>query len=148
MAGLSLANPKMMDVAVPANLSIGQRLATDPDILSATVTVENAIMQLGDDAVLFIDLRETRERQITGIIPGSLHTPYLALKDAIEDGGLLNAMVRETGKSLMLYCAFGERSALALQILKQSGFEKVAHLSGGMAAWTSAGAPTEPSGIS
>ena len=147
MAGLSLANPKMMDLAVPANLSIGQSLTTDPDIVSATVTVEDAIMQLKDGAVLFIDLRETRERQITGIIPGSLHTPYLALKDAIEDGGLLNAMIRETGKSLMLYCAFGERSALALQILKQSGFEKVTHLSGGMAAWTSAGAPTKPSDI-
>ena len=53
-------------------------------------------------------------------------------------------MVRETGKSLMLYCAFGERSALALQILKDSGFEKVTHLGGGMAAWATAGAPTEP----
>ena len=146
MAGLSLANPKMMDVAVPANLSIGQSLTADPDIVSATVTVEDAITQLEEGAVLFIDLRETRERQITGIIPGSLHTPYLSLDDVIEDGGLLNAMVRETGKSLMLYCAYGERSALALQALKESGFDKITHLSGGMDAWISAGAPTQASG--
>ena len=146
MSGLSLASPKMMDVAVPANLSIGQSLTIDPEIVSATVTVEDAILQIEGNAVLFIDLRETRERQITGIIPGSLHTPYLSLDDVIEDGGLLNAMVRETGKSLMLYCAYGERSALALQALKESGFDKITHLSGGMDAWISAGAPTQASG--
>ena len=66
---------------------------------------------------------------------------------AIEDGGLLNAMVRETGKSLMLYCAYGERSALALKALKEAGFEKVTHLSGGMNAWVSAGAPTQASSV-
>ena len=56
-------------------------------------------------------------------------------------------MVKETGKSLILYCAYGERSALALQVLKQSGFDKITHLSGGMDAWISAGAPIQPSGI-
>ena len=69
MSGLTLANPKMMDVAVPANLSIGQSLTIDPEIVSATVTVEDAILQIEGNAVLFIDLRETRERQVTGIIP-------------------------------------------------------------------------------
>ncbi len=145
MAGLSLANPKMMDVAVPANLRIGQSLAIDPDIVSATVVVEDAVRRLEEGGSLFIDLRETRERQITGVIPGSLHTPYLSLEDAIEDGGLLSAMVRETGKSLMLYCAYGERSALALKALNELGFDEVTHLGGGMNAWVNAGAPIQDS---
>jgi len=143
MAGLNLPNPKMMDVAVPANLSIGQSLADDPAIAAATLTAEAAMDCLDDDDILFVDLRETSERRRDGVIPGSLHAPYNSLDSAIGPGGLLQAMAAETGKSLLLYCAFGERSALALKALKEAGFTGVNHMGGGIAAWKAAGAPLE-----
>ena len=142
MAGLSLANPKMMDVAVPANLSIGKSLVTEPDILEGTIDVKEALSHLENKSVLFVDLRETPERQRMGFIPGSLHAPYLSLEQAIGDGGLLNGMLKELGKSVVLYCAYGERSALALKVVKEKGFLDARHLGGGMEKWTSAGAPT------
>ena len=142
MAGLSLANPKMMDVAVPANLSIGKSLVTEPDILEGTIDVKEALSHLENKSVLFVDLRETPERQRMGFIPGSLHAPYLSLEQAIGDGGLLNGMLKELGKSVVLYCAYGERSALALKVVKEKGFLDARHLGGGMEKWTGAGAPT------
>ena len=142
MASLSLADPKMMDVAVPANLSIGKSLVAEPDILEGTIDVKEALSHLYDNSVLFVDLRETLERQRMGFIPGSLHTPYLNLEQAIGDGGLLNGMLKELGKSVVLYCAYGERSALALKMVKEKGFLDARHLDGGMDKWTGAGAPT------
>ena len=142
MASLSLADPKMMDVAVPANLSIGKSLVAEPDILEGTIDVKEALSHLHDNSVLFVDLRETLERQRMGFIPGSLHTPYLNLEQAIGDGGLLNGMLKELGKSVVLYCAYGERSALALKMVKEKGFLDARHLGGGMDKWTGAGAPT------
>ncbi len=142
MASLSLADPKMMDVAVPANLTIGKSLVAEPDILEGTIDVKEALSHLHDNSVLFVDLRETLERQRMGFIPGSLHTPYLNLEQAIGDGGLLNGMLKELGKSLVLYCAYGERSALALKMVKEKGFLDARHLGGGMDKWTGAGAPT------
>ena len=142
MASLSLADPKMMDVAVPANLSIGKSLVAEPDILEGTIDVKEALSHLHDNSVLFVDVRETLERQRMGFIPGSLHTPYLNLEQAIGDGGLLNGMLKELGKSVVLYCAYGERSALALKMVKEKGFLDARHLGGGMDKWTGAGAPT------
>ena len=142
MASLSLADPKMMDVAVPANLSIGKSLVVEPDILEGTIDVKEALSHLHDNSVLFVDLRETLERQRMGYIPGSLHTPYLNLEQAIGDGGLLSGMLKELGKPVVLYCAYGERSALALKMVKEKGFLDARHLGGGMDKWTGADAPT------
>ena len=142
MASLSLADPKMMDVAVPANLSIGKSLVVEPDILEGTIGVKEALCHLHDNSVLFVDLRETLERQRMGFIPGSLHTPYLNLEQAIGDGGLLSGMLKELGKPVILYCAYGERSALALKMVKDKGSLDARHLGGGMDKWTGANAPT------
>jgi len=143
MDNLNLPNPKMMDVAVPANLSIGQSLSDDPAIADATLAPDEANTCLGDGDVLFIDLREANERQRDGVIPGSLHAPYNALETAIRPGGLLNAVAAQTGKSLLLYCAYGERSALAMKALKEAGFAGVSHLGGGIDAWKENGCPVE-----
>lgn len=141
MAGLNLANHKMMDVAVPANLSIGQSLADDPEIMDATLSIDEALHCLKSSNVLFVDLREAAERDREGVIPDSVHAPYASLEEMIGDGGLLGAMTRETDKGLLLYCAYGERSALAMKALLEQGYDNVRHLGGGMAAWKEYGAP-------
>jgi rhodanese-related sulfurtransferase len=98
----------------------------------------------GRAGVVFIDLREDGERRRDGVVPGSLHVPYAEIGGHIKRGGLLNALAGETGKELVLYCAYGERSALALGALREVGIANVRHLAGGLDAWIKAGGPIEP----
>jgi len=142
MDNLNLPNPKIMDVAVPANLEIGYT-ADDPIIAECTLSTEQAVQKIGDDATLFVDLREDGERKRDGVIPGSVHAPYPSIDTAIKLGGLLHAMATQTGKTLLLYCAFGERSALALKEVKAAGIDKSCHIAGGIDAWSKAKAPLE-----
>ncbi len=138
MNGLNLPNPKMMDVAVPANLKIGYEQA-DPVIRRGTLSIDEARGRLEDEKFIFVDLREAGERARDGVIPGSVHAPYLKLAEYACVGGLLHGLARETGKTLVLYCAFGERSALALKALHEAGIENVLHVGGGLKAWSQEG---------
>ena len=142
MDNLDLPDPKMMDQAIPANLAIGFHL-DDPVISEYTLSVAEAAERLGKRDTLFIDVREDSERERDGVIPGSIHAPYPDLGSSVKSGGLMNAMVNETGKSLLLYCAYGERSALALKFLSECGIENACHLGGGIDAWINAGLPLE-----
>lgn len=142
MDNLNLPNPKMMDEAIPANRTIGFH-DDDPVLADCTYDTAKALKKLESGEALFVDLREEGERQRDGVIPGSLHAPYTSLESAIKPGGLLNAMAAQTGKTLLLYCAFGERSALALKEAKDAGLANTCHLAGGIDAWTEAGAPLE-----
>jgi glyoxylase-like metal-dependent hydrolase (beta-lactamase superfamily II) len=140
MNNLKLANPKMMDVAVPANMQIGLRqeeVARRGWALSA----DAAMALRGRTDVVLIDLREKSERDKHGIIPGSLHAPYPDLAVQIGPGGMLNELASATGKRLVFYCAFGERSAMAVQAAQDAGFASACHVQGGMDAWKRAGGP-------
>lgn len=140
MNALHLPNPKMMDVAVPANLKIGYK-ADDPTTRESTLSVADARRRFERSDGVFIDLREPAERQRDGVIPRSVHVPYIDLNDAMLPGGALAA---RTGQPLILYCSFGERSALALRTLREAGMTGVFHLGGGIAAWRQDGGPIAP----
>ena len=142
MNSLALPNPKLMDVAVPANLKVGLTLA-EPELASRTLSAEEAQLRLAADEVILVDLREDAERARRGAIPGSVHVPYQKLGDYIKPGGTLAALAR-AGRPLLLYCAFGERSALALNEMRRAGFDNVMHLGGGLDAWASSGGKVEP----
>jgi rhodanese-related sulfurtransferase len=90
---------------------------------------------------MFIDLREDSERKRDGVIPGSVHASYKQIDEHTRSGGLLNVMARQIGKDLLLYCAFGERSALALKAMRQAGIGNCHHMQGGLDAWVKAGGP-------
>ena len=142
MHNLKLANPKMMDVAVPANMKVGlhqEEVARRGWALTAQQTLE----LLGQPQVMLIDLRERAERERHGTIPGSLHLPYPSLQENTQAGGVLHALATSTGKRLLFYCAFGERSAMAVQAAQDAGLTAACHLQGGMAAWKAAGGPVE-----
>jgi glyoxylase-like metal-dependent hydrolase (beta-lactamase superfamily II) len=138
MGNLKLANPKMMDVAVPTNMHVG--LAQE-DIAHRdwTITAEAALMQLGSPEFAFIDLRENSERKKHGIIPGSVHAPYPDLMENIHPGGMLHELAAATSKRLLFYCAFGERSAMAVRATQGTGLRSACHLKGGIDAWKKAG---------
>jgi sulfur dioxygenase len=142
MNGLNLPNPKMMDVAVPANMRVG--LAQEEIARRGwAVSAEEAVTLLGRGDVAVIDLREPRERAKHGVIPGSLHAPYGDLAANVRAGGMLNELARATGKRMLFYCAFGERSAMAVQAAQEAGLASARHIQGGMDAWNRAGGPVE-----
>tara|TARA_B100000686_G_C16622557_1_gene880040 strand:- start:442 stop:1125 length:684 start_codon:yes stop_codon:yes gene_type:complete len=143
MNNLDLPNPKMMDVAVPANLSIGEDITRDPDILAATLETESAMVKHGSKNFLFIDLRETKERTRDGSIPGALHIPYPELQNSLRTGGALNTITNSASMKILFFCAYGERSALALRDARESGVDNAMHLAGGYAAWTNANGQIE-----
>ncbi|MBT7505930.1 MAG: MBL fold metallo-hydrolase [Rhodospirillales bacterium] len=134
MENLNLPNPKLMDVAVPANQKIGLR-QDEAALKDSTVDARTATQLLDDTSVVFIDLREESERQTNGIIPGAMHVPYPTLTDAISTGRSLNILATRMETRLLLFCAYGERSALALQDMQEAGFQNVIHMAGGMGDW-------------
>ena len=137
MNGLNLPNPKMMDVAVPANMRVGfaqEAIAQRGWAVSAS----DAIKLVGRPDVALIDLREKSEREKYGVIPGSLHAPYPDLQDNIRPGGMLHELAAATGKRMLFYCAFGERSAMAVQAAQDSGMGAACHIHGGIDAWRKA----------
>jgi sulfur dioxygenase len=140
MNNLKLGNPKMMDVAVPANIKVGLH---QEEIARRgwSVTAAQALSLTGSSNVVLIDLRETSERERHGTIEGALHFPYAALQENMASCGRLRELAKSTGKRLMFYCAFGERSAMAVQAAQDAGLAAACHIEGGVDAWKKAGGP-------
>jgi len=140
MANLKLPNPKMMDVAVPANMRVGlhqEELEKEGRALSAG----EAIRILGRPDILLVDLRETNERAKHGMLEGALHTPYPSVEESLKPGGMLREVAAATGRRVVFFCAFGERSAMAVAAAKEAGLANTAHIAGGIDAWKKAGGP-------
>lgn len=140
MNSLNLPNPKMMDVAVPANMHVGlhqdeiERRGWSIDAGDAKTIACHADVAL-------VDLRENHEREKSGFIPDSLHAPYGGLQDNLAPGGTIHDLAERRGKRIVFYCAFGERSAMAVQAAQDAGIASARHIKGGIAAWKQAGGP-------
>jgi rhodanese-related sulfurtransferase len=142
MNNLNLPNPKMMDVAVPANMRVG--LAQEEIARRGwAISADEALTLIGRPEVALVDLREPRERAKHGVIPGSPHAPYGDLALNVRPGGMLNELACATGKRIVFYCAFGERSAMAVQAAQEAGLASARHIDGGMDAWNKAGGPLD-----
>ena len=95
MNNLNLPNPKMMDVAVPANMRVG--LAQEAIARHGwAVSASEAMTLAGRPDVTLVDLREKSEREKHGVIPGSLHAPYPDLAANVQPGGMLHELARAT----------------------------------------------------
>lgn len=138
MNNLKLPNPKMMDIAVPANMHVGFH---QDEIARKgwAVPAAEALTLRGRPDVAIVDLREKSEREKHGSIPGALHAPYTDLQENIGPGGMLNELAATTGKRIVFYCAFGERSAMAVQAAQDVGLKTACHIEGGIDAWKKAG---------
>ena len=143
MNGLNLPNPKMMDVAVPANMKVGYAQEAIAQ-RGWAVTAADAIKLIGRPDVVLVDLREKSEREKDGVIPGSLHAPYPDLQSNVRPGGMLHELAAATGKRIVFYCAFGERSAMAVQAAQDCGIASACHIHGGIAAWKKSDGALEP----
>lgn len=140
MAKLNLPNPKMMDVAVPANLHLGLH-QEEVSRRGWALSPAQAIAQLHKPDVVFVDLRENSEREKHGVIASAQHFPYPHLVEYLAPGGQLRKLAEESGKRLLFFCAFGERSAMAVQAAQDAGLISSLHIEGGINAWKQAGGP-------
>jgi len=138
MNNLKLPNPKMMDVAVPANMHVGLH-QEEVARKGWAVTATQALALCGHPEVALVDLREKSERSKHGVIPGSLHAPYPDLQENISAGGMLHELAAATRKRIVFYCAFGERSAMAVEAAQGAGLSTACHIEGGFDAWRKAG---------
>jgi sulfur dioxygenase len=130
----------MMDVAVPANLRVGLH-QEEVARKGWALTAAEAMALRGRSDIAIVDLRERSEREKHGVIPGSLHAPYPGLQEAIGAGGVLHELAQSSGKRIVFYCAFGERSAMAVQAAQDAGFKTACHIGGGIDAWKKANGP-------
>jgi len=143
MNNLKLPNPKMMDVAVPANLKVGLKQEGE-ELSGLALGCDDLASVMREGENVLIDLRDRSERERHGVIPGSVHVPYANLSDQLAPGGLLFELGRATGKRLVFYCAFGERSAMAVETARDAGLSAACHLKGGVNSWKQTGGPLVP----
>ena len=118
MGNLKLPNPKMMDVAVPANMHVGLH-QDDLARQGLSLNAREAIESLGRPDILLVDLRENSERAKHGMLPGALHAPYPGIDESLQPGGMLREVAAATGRRIVFFCAFGERSAMAVAAAKE-----------------------------
>ena len=107
-----------------------------------TLPVTAAQALLGRDDVQFVDLRDVRELEREGVIPGAFHAPRGMLEFWVDPACEYHQPVfSKPGVTFVLFCAAGWRSALATKTLQDMGLPAVAHIEGGFKAWKAAGAP-------
>jgi rhodanese-related sulfurtransferase len=108
-----------------------------------TLDLDTAKSLLGRDDVVFVDIRDVRELQREGKIPGAFHAPRGMLEFWIDPTSPYYKEIFGSGKRFVFYCQSGWRSALSTQTLLQMGLAPVCHIGGGFRAWKEAGLPAE-----
>lgn len=105
------------------------------------VETPDAIAMVGRDDVVFVDLRDVRERQRSGFIPGSFHCPRGMLEFWVDSASpYYKPVFGQEGKRFIFHCASGWRSALSVALLNDMGFD-CAHLREGFSTWEAQGGP-------
>ena len=116
-------------------------MVDDATAAITTFSIEEARDLHGRDDVQFIDIRDIRELEREGVIPGAFHAPRGMLEFWADPESPYHKPVFAQGKRLVLFCAAGWRSALATKTLQDMGLPDVAHIGGGFSGWKTAGAP-------
>ena len=104
---------------------------------------EEAIKLAGRDDVVLVDIRDIRELQRDGKVPGAMHCPRGMLEFWIDPESPYHKPKFAEDKKFVFFCAAGMRSALATQMAQRMGLKPVAHIGGGFGAWKKAGGPVE-----
>ena len=98
----------------------------------------------GHDDTIFIDIRDIRELNREGRMPGAFHCPRGMLEFWIDPESPYHKSIFAADKRFLFFCAGGWRSALAAQTAQRMGLKPVAHIGGGFSAWRKANGPIEP----
>jgi rhodanese-related sulfurtransferase len=106
------------------------------------IDAATAIARQGDDVVI-VDIRDIRELEREGKIPGSFHAPRGMLEFWVDPASPYHKPIFAEDKTFVIHCASGWRSLLATDILQRMGLKPVLNLTGGFAAWKEAGGAIE-----
>jgi rhodanese-related sulfurtransferase len=126
---------------MPVLKKSSRQLVDDAMARITTLTLDQARAAHTAGSALLVDLRDVRELERDGVIPGALHAPRGMLEFWVDPESPYFHKAFADGKPLVLFCAAGWRSALATQTLLDMGLPEVSHIEGGFTAWKAAGAP-------
>ncbi|WP_338846145.1 rhodanese-like domain-containing protein [Massilia sp. W12] len=108
-----------------------------------TYTPKQIMARLGDPYLQLIDVRDVRELEREGVIPGAFHAPRGMIEFWIDPESPYFKPVFGEKKEFVFFCAAGWRSALTTKTVQDMGLQPVAHIAGGFAAWKEAGGAVE-----
>lgn len=106
-----------------------------------TLTLSEAYSRLTDPNVVFVDIRDVRELEREGMIPGAFHAPRGMLEFWVDPESPYHKEIFGSGKEFVLYCQSAWRSSLATAALQDMGLSPVCHIEGGFKAWKDAALP-------
>lgn len=107
------------------------------------ISADAAQARLGDPNTVFVDIRDVRELEREGIIPGAFHAPRGMLEFWVDPDSPYYKPVFTEDKTFILYCAADWRGVLSAATLTEMGMPNVLHLEGGYSEWKKAGRPSE-----
>lgn len=129
---------------MPQEITVGvKHLVDEAKSNIVEISAEDAKALLDDDNVVIVDIRDVRELQREGKIPGSFHCPRGMLEFWIDPSSPYHKDVFAQDKKFVFHCASGWRSALATQIAQHMGLKPVAHIDSGFTGWKDAGGQVE-----
>src|SRR5688572_29415704 len=109
-----------------------------------TYSVADVRARMGQPDLQVVDIRDVRELQAEGTVPGSYHAPRCMLEFWVDpESPYFKKIFADECKEFVLFCGAGWRSALAAKTLQDMGMTNVAHIDGGYTEWVKQGAPTE-----
>ena len=107
-----------------------------------TMTTEDAIASVGDDDIVFVDIRDVRELERDGMVPGAFHAPRGMLEFWVDpDSPYFKEIFADESKTFVLYCQSAWRSVLATKTLMDMGMTNVKQFEDGFGGWKKAGGP-------
>jgi len=127
---------------VPQTITKGiKTLLDEANTIVDTLSVEQAKTLIDNDDYLFVDLRDIREIQRGGMLPGAFSCPRGMLEFWIDPDSPYHKPAFNQDKTYVFYCASAWRSALAARAAMEMGLRPVMHLEGGFGAWVKQGGP-------
>ena len=108
-----------------------------------SISVDQAEALIGDINTVFVDIRDIRELQREGKLPGATHAPRGMLEFWVDPDSPYHREIFAENKKFVFYCASAWRSALATDTVQSMGMNKVCHMAGGFNAWKEAGKDIE-----
>lgn len=115
-------------------------MLAEADAVVASVTGDEMVARQGDDGIVLVDIRDPRELEREGMIPGAFHAPRGMLEFWIDPESPYHKPRFAEGKTYVFYCASGWRSLLAAKVAQEMGLD-ARSLRGGFSDWKSSGKP-------
>ena len=127
---------------MPVNQHVAYMIASARLLIVSINVIEAAELQRLDAATL-IDLRDVGELKDVGMVPNAFHAPRVMIEFWADPDSPYHKSIFHTDKKLILFCASGLRSALAVRTLQDMGMDNVLDMKGGVTEWKMQGLPME-----